>query len=100
MAVELFDRDDDAYLDWISKHRFGFVVNGRRSLDPGYLVLHRAACAMVSAYPDMDENPGGFTERAYIKYCAESRNELARFLAGLIGSKHPFSKECSLCKPE
>ena len=99
MAVEVFDGDDVSYLDWITKHRVGFIVNGRRSLDPGYLVLHRATCAAVNGYPDMDENPGGFTERDYVKYCGESREELTRFLGGLTGEKQPFSKECGLCNP-
>lgn len=99
MAVQVFDGDDTAYLDWISKHRFGFVVNGHRALDSGYLVLHRVSCATISGYPGMDKNPGGFTERAYVKYCAEAREELASFLGGLTGNKQPFSKECGLCNP-
>ena len=99
MTVQVFDNDDVAYLDWISKNQRGFVVNGRSEFDPSYLVLHRATCATVTAYPDMDENPGGFTERAYVKYCGESREELEEFLSGLSGNKPPFSKKCGLCNP-
>ena len=99
MAVQVFENDDVAYLGWLSKNQYGFVVNGRREFDPDYLVLHRAACAKVSAYPDMDENPGGFTERAYVKYCGESREELEKFLRALSDNGQAFSRECSACKP-
>lgn len=100
MAVTLFDGNDQAYMHWLSGHPDGFVVNSRRIPDSDYLVLHRATCGHVNSYAGMKRNPGGFTERSYVKYCADSIAELAAYLGTVINSSRPFSKACSVCKPE
>ena len=99
MTVTIFDNDDRAYLNWLSAHPEGFVVNGRRKFDPKYLVLHRATCGSVNVFPGMKENPGGFTERNYVKLCGESISSLVKHLGYFTASNQPFSKECSACKP-
>lgn len=99
MTITIFDNDDRAYLKWLSSHPEGFVVNGRRKFDPDYLVLHRATCGSVNVFRGMEEKPGGFTERNYVKLCGESISSLERHLGYFTGSSQPFSKECSACKP-
>jgi hypothetical protein len=96
MMVRIFDGNDDAYQAWVVAHPAGFVLNARRSLSPGYMVLHRSTCRSVRYY-----NPtaprGAFTERGYVKICATDLVDLkhwARKHGRLNGS---FSKVCSLC---
>ena len=38
--VLLFDGDDEAYRAWLVAHPGGYVLNTRRGIDPGYMVLH------------------------------------------------------------
>ena len=97
MAVILFEDDDTGYLRRISEHPDGYVVNMRRWLDPDYLVLHHAGCPSVIRYPNMRENPGGFTERAYRKLCCTSLSELKDHLSQMTSSPDPFSKVRSRC---
>lgn len=99
-SVNLFEDDDAGHLWWIAEHPDGYVVNIRRRLDPGYVVLHRANCFSIERYPTMRENPGGFTERAYRKLCAMTISEIEADLARRWGAREPFSKICSLCAPE
>ena len=99
MAIQIFDQDDSAYLEWLAAHPKAFVANSRRQFDPDYLVLHRATCGSVNKHRGMDETPGGFTERNYVKICSETPEELEKLLAYFTGTAQPFSTECSLCKP-
>jgi len=99
MSVTELRNDESGYLDWISRNPRGFVVNGRRRFDPGYLVLHRASCTTVRRYPTMDQDPGGFTERGYVKICSTSIRELEKYLAPKAHRRRAFSKECRLCEP-
>ena len=41
----IFLDDDAAYMRWITHHRRGFVVDGRRHAGQGHVVLHRAICS-------------------------------------------------------
>jgi hypothetical protein len=100
MTITVFIDEDSAYLNWVAAHPEGFVVNCRRKFDPTYLVLHRATCPTIQTHRAIDENPGGFTERGYVKLCADSIDYLRQYLMGLTGSPDPFSKQCSHCEPE
>ncbi len=100
MAVVLFESDDPAYLRWIADNSDGYVVNMRKRQDDDYLVLHRASCFSIIRYPNMDKNPGGFTERDYRKLCGASIADLQVYLSKVTNKRHPFSKRCSLCHVE
>jgi hypothetical protein len=94
----VFDDVDDDYFEWLEKHPDGFVVNTTRNWSSKYMVLHRAACTFISK-PVHEKEPGGFTERDFVKICAE---EIAPLRAWVIGHGRldgSFSKECSVCKP-
>src|SRR5437899_963050 len=95
----VFDNSDEKYRSWLQQHPRGFVLNTRRCPDPDYLVLHRAACSSTSSYTAM-ARPGGFTERAYIKTCADDVGELRRWVHERFGVNASFSAACARCKPE
>jgi len=97
MTVIVFEDDDDAYLRWVAEHPDGYVVNMRRRLDPNYIILHRADCPTIARYPNMDKDPGGFTERAFRKLCSTSLSELRGYLAPTRSEPDSFSKVCSRC---
>ncbi len=97
--VTLFDGDDAAYLNWLRRNTNGYVVNIRRRVDPSYVVLHRATCALMLRHRDIETNPGGFTERKLRKVCGTSISEIERFLDQLPEGPYSVSKACSQCKP-
>ena len=57
MTVILYEDDEVSYLEWISEHPDGHVVNMRRWLDPDYLVLHRATCFSINRHRNMRAYP-------------------------------------------
>jgi hypothetical protein len=95
----LFDASDDRYRSWLDRHPSGFVLNTRRKPDPNYMVLHRATCSSISSYHS-NVTPGGFTERAYIKICADTVEEIRQWVRVHFGANLAFSAACNLCGPE
>lgn len=95
---DVFDSDDSVYLEWLAAHPTGFVLNTRRRGDPDYIVLHRATCRTIG-HPTALASPGGFTERSYIKLCAESVDELRRWVRATGRPDGSFSNVCGFCQP-
>ena len=95
----LFRKNDKGYLKWIARNPDGYVVNTRREFDPDYVVLHRASCPSMRIYRGMADNPGGFTERGYLKLCSTSIDDLRTHVKILGGRSAAFSKECGRCAP-
>lgn len=94
----VFKNDDDGYLKWLQDNQSGFVLNTREAIiDPDYMVLHNASCKQISVYPNMIQNPGGFTERDYIKICSDSKEGLSEWVKQNGRADGSFSKECSKC---
>lgn len=91
-----FNGDDQAYLAWLDKNPRGFVLNTPRSKPVNNMVLHRANCKTIST---RKVRPGGFTERDYIKICAEDVECLRRWVRRHGRADGSFSIECSLCNP-
>ena len=96
-------RKDADYHCWLDQHRSGFVVNLERSQTPGNIVLHQANCGTICAVRPSrggTPEPGGFTERGYIKLCAETvsgaRDALKKHLNNDLVD---FSKRCQKCNP-
>ena len=98
MSVNLFEDDDSRYLRWLANNPDGHVVNMRKERDDDYLVLHRANCFSITRHRNMDENPGGFTERDYRKLCGGSITDLRDYLQKITGKRESFSKRCSFCR--
>jgi len=96
--LSFFDGDDAAYRAWLAANRDGYVLNTRRRIDPGYMVLHRAGCYSISRYAD-NAPEGAFTERGYIKVCASELDAMRDWVRSNGRPDGSFSKECGICRP-
>jgi hypothetical protein len=92
----VFDSDDNAYQAWLAANPNGYVINTRRDFEPSYMVLHRASCRTIREYTDM-AGEGGFTERDYVKVCAESVSALREWVRQHGRPEGTFSNECGFC---
>lgn len=99
MTAIAFESAEIEYLAWVQQNPNSFVVNSRAEFDPAYIVLHRSSCPSVLKYPKMKSNPGGFTERGYVKVCAHTVAELTNHFGPMTSSAEVFSKFCGMCKP-
>jgi hypothetical protein len=87
--MQHYVRNDDGYMDWISQHPDGFVINTYAKPSRAYLKLHQATCPSISRL-----QPGArtFTEGQYSKLCG-SQAELEEPARRLGGTALP----CPLC---
>ncbi len=85
----LFVDDDRGYLQWLSAHPDGFVVNTYRQPSPRYLRLHSAAYRMING----DPANGRRWTADYIKVCG-TRRELETWAATVVGGQ---VQPCALC---
>jgi hypothetical protein len=97
MPAQTFSNDAD-YQKWLADNPNGFVVNTGRASSPNYMVLHRARCRHISD-PVHEAEPGGFTERTYIKVAAVDIESLRDWVMTHGRPDGSFSNECSFCKP-
>jgi serine/threonine protein kinase len=96
-AVE-FISDDEAYLRWLDENPGGYVVNTHRSVNPNYMVLHKATCGMIKSTQGIP--PGGYTERNYIKICSPVIEGLQTWVGQHGRPDGSFSSACKACHPE
>lgn len=96
-AVE-FTGDDEAYLRWLDDHPGGYVVNTHRSVNPNYMVLHKATCGMIKSTQGIA--PGGYTERGYVKICSPVIEGLRSWVRQHGRPDGSFSSACQACHPE
>lgn len=73
MTAEVFIDDDAGYEQWLNEHNDGFVLNTRRTPTSAYLKLHRSSCSHIRV---LQAGYSRWTTGAYIKVCAETRDEL------------------------
>ena len=90
----LFEHDA-YYLEWLARHRTGFVVNVRRNFNRNYVVLHRATCWTISCR----RNYGAYTERSYRKICGESLDEVQAAPTKCDRPRGDFTRICTICNP-
>jgi serine/threonine protein kinase len=95
-AIE-FTGNDEAYLRWLDENPNGYVVNTHRSINPNYMVLHKAACGMIRSTHGI--TPGGYTERGYIKICAPVIEGLKSWVRQHGRPDGSFSSACKACDP-
>jgi hypothetical protein len=95
-----FVKNEQAYQDWLKQNLQGFVINTHAKQDKRkeYTALHKASCTSISRYTDRVTS-GAYTERDFIKVCANDIASLARWAARIGRTGEPFSGVCGLCKP-
>jgi Domain of unknown function (DUF3883) len=91
-AVVEFRGDDGRYLAWLAAHAGGWVVNANKHPRSTYLQLHKASCPTVS-HP---RRAGAYTERQYIKFCAQRKQDLDAHFETLLGTRPRWS--CTQCR--
>ncbi len=89
--MELFEDDDEGYLQWVETNPDGFVLNCERRPSASYLLLHRALCGTIRT-----ERRTNYTTTDYIKVCALDKQELEAWAVQNTGGRF---KVCQLCKP-
>jgi hypothetical protein len=94
----VFDGDDEAYLGWLCDHPDGYVLNTWRDPEPEFMVLHKATCGQITAFSNASSS-GAFTERAYIKICAENIAHLEAWVKRHGRPDGSFSSICPACNP-
>jgi MarR family len=90
----IFINDDRAYLYWVTHHRQGFVLEGRRRPKVTRLVLHRATCTDIKR---ADSKRTHWTTGAKLKVCSVDLNELK---AWAVEESDSEASPCEKCRPE
>jgi len=98
MTHKVFNKDEQGYLTWISQHPNGYVLTTTRGISLDYLSLHRSTCRMISKRMS-NMAPGAFTERKYIKICADTTDDLKKWINQQEQGDTDFTKLCKFCKP-
>jgi hypothetical protein len=86
--VITFRDEDEAFLDWISAHAHGYVVNANRIPKAGYLIVHTSAC------PHFDRSLDIRFTHEYVKVCSDTLHELVAWAENEIGGS---LQQCSDC---
>lgn len=68
-------------------------MNCERSLNPNYLMLHRATCKTISGTPAR----GKEWTKDYIKVCSTDAEPLETWAENKVGGQ---LKPCRLCRPQ
>jgi hypothetical protein len=89
--MQTFERNDQAYLDWLATFPQGYVVNSGLRPRASYLVLHRATCKRIK---QLNRNARHWTV-GYAKRCSTNASELHAWADGRGGVLAP----CKACKP-
>jgi|GEM_PF-2567590 hypothetical protein len=90
----IFINDDRAYLYWVTHHRPGFVLDGRRKPKINHLVLHRATCTDIKW---ADSRRTHWTTGGKLKACSLDHDELRAWVVEEAGSG---LTQCEKCRPE
>ncbi len=94
-----FNDSDLDYLHWLKNHPNGYVLNAERSISQNYLILHKAGCPSISEYKG-DAEPGGFTERQYIKICSDDIDTIKQWVREKGFSSNSISQICYCWKDD
>jgi hypothetical protein len=89
MHIEIFKDDNQGYLQWLQQHPNGYVLNTYRSIDPAYMILHRAICHAISGTPARGEH----WTVGYQKICAQRIDELINWAQEEYGQP-PRQHDC------
>jgi hypothetical protein len=90
----IFLNDDRAYLYWVTHHRQGFVLDGRRKPKLSHLLVHRATCREIKSASSPRHH---WTTGAKAKACSLNRDELEAWAAEETGTAAGY---CVRCRPD
>ncbi|HWA96854.1 MAG TPA: hypothetical protein VG713_00105 [Pirellulales bacterium] len=90
----LFLDEDRAYLNWVTHHRGGFVLDCSRHPAKAHLVLHRARCAEVKQAANKRTH---WTTGKHMKGCAIDAAELVQWAEQQTGHAPAC---CAICGPD
>lgn len=96
MSVTVHDGDDAAYLNWLSEHPEGFVLNAKRLSTDGACSIHRATCGHILVV--RNHAIGGFTQRGGIKLCSGSIDALLAHITSIKSSPLIEIRRCKRCE--
>jgi hypothetical protein len=91
--MQIFIQDDRSYQHWVTHHRRGFVIDGRRRSGWRDLMLHRATCPQVRSRADRRTH---WTMAGKFKACALNPQELQLWAEEETGEE---SAVCGECQP-
>jgi hypothetical protein len=87
----IFLNDERAYLSWVTHHRQGFVLDGKRKPTLGHLVAHRATCQEIKSGCSRHTH---WTTGSKLKACSLDRTELEAWAMEETGAS---PKDCPKC---
>jgi hypothetical protein len=90
----IFLNDDRAYLSWVTHHRQGFVLDGKRKPKISHLVVHRATCGEIKSAASRRVH---WTTGGKLKACCLDRAELETWVAEETGVA---AGQCPACEPQ
>lgn len=90
----IFLNDDRAYLSWVTHHRQGFVLDGKRKPKLSQLVVHRATCGEIKSAASRRIH---WTTGGKLKACCLDRAELEAWAAEQAGIA---PGPCPMCQPQ
>lgn len=90
----LFLDEDRAYLNWVTHHRTGFVLDCLRQPTKAHLTLHRATCPEIKQAPTKRTH---WTTGRHMKGCGLDPAQLQAWAVEQAGCEAPG---CPLCTPD
>jgi hypothetical protein len=90
----IFLNEDRPYLAWVTHHRRGFVLDGKRKPKISHLVVHRATCRDIKVAASRRTH---WTTGGKLKACGLDRNELETWASEETGQS---PEHCSSCEPQ
>lgn len=96
--MQIFNYGDEPFLQWMHSNTEGFVLNATSGENSSYLLFHKSQCRHISGYTST-QSLGAFTERSYIKVCANEPSDLVSW-ARINRPKVMEYTACKTCVPE
>ena len=94
-AMLHFAHNDAGYLDWLTRHTDGFVINTYATPSPGYLKLHHATCSSISR---LQRGQGPLLTATTARSAADGMSWRST-PAALVDQQIPARSACDLREP-
>lgn len=90
----IFINEERGYLSWVTHHRKGYVLDGKRKPKLSHLVIHRATCREIKVGPSQRTH---WTTGAKLKACSLDRSELEEWACEEAAV---LLADCESCVPQ